>query len=434
MRLTISVSDGQLLNIDVSDSLTLADLKAYIQAETDIEPLQQKLKVDGKLLTSETLSIQDLGLKEDDLLVLEIAQESVSIPDPSSTSTSTRTQANNNSGSNFGFGSTSAPSRVFSPEEAEFTRKQLLENQELVTSLKRFRPNISSLLSNQDDFLRYASTNLESDLRTESMALQMNPDDPENQARILQLIRQEQIDRNYELAHDITPEAFTSISMLYVRMLVNGHEVVAFVDTGAQVSIISPKIAETVGISHLIDKRFRGVAVGVGKLQIDGKIHSVPIGFPNSTVELPTSFTVIDGQMEVLLGLDMMRRHKCVVDLERNVLVMGGCIDLPFLSDYEIEQLLGNRVFGFNHAESQTESEPAPKRKATAPRPAASVSRPVGSGSSSSSVSGNTNTARSFAEKDIKTLVDLGFTRSDAIRALHQSKGNVDVAASMLFQ
>ena len=39
-----------------------------------------------------------------------------------------------------------------------------------------------------------------------------------------------------------------------------------------------------------------------------------------------------------------------------------------------------------------------------------------------------------FNEEDIKALTDLGVARAEAIQYLELSGGNVDVAASMLFQ
>lgn len=413
MKLTISVSDGQLINVDVSESLTLGDLKAYIQAETELEPQHQKLTVDGKLLTSETQTLSELGLKDDDLLVLDVGSISTNEPVPAA---ATHPPPQSTGGSDR-FNLTS--------EQAERFRTELLGNEVLVKSLKRFRPNITELLANPAAFLEYATTNLRNDMKVEAMAIEMNPEDPENQARILQSIRQEQIDRNYQLAHDITPEAFTRINMLYVKMIVNGHELNAFIDTGAAVSIISPKVAESVGISHLIDKRFHGEAVGVGRLKIEGKIHSVPISFPNSDIALPASFSVIDGLMDFLIGLDLMRRHKCIIDLERHIMVTGGSIEVPFLSDVEVEKIVGDQL-GFKDLLDTIPK--ATTSKATTD----SVTKPMTASASSSQTSSARSSA--FPEKDIKILVDLGFTRSDAIRALHQCNGNVDVAASLLFQ
>lgn len=63
--------------------------------------------------------------------------------------------------------------------------------------------------------------------------------------------------------------------MLYVDMDVNGVPVKTFVDSGAQMTIMTQDFTEKCYLTRLIDKRFAGIAMGVGSSKIIGKIHQV---------------------------------------------------------------------------------------------------------------------------------------------------------------
>lgn len=101
--------------------------------------------------------------------------------------------------------------------------------------------------------------------------------------------------------------------MLYISTTVNGHPIQAFVDSGAQSTIISKDCAQKCNIMHLLDTRFEGMAVGVGSSRILGRVHLadlVVLGAEGKKHVLQCSFTVLeDNKVDLLFGLDNLKRH-----------------------------------------------------------------------------------------------------------------------------
>ena len=97
------------------------------------------------------------------------------------------------------------------------------------------------------------------------------------------------------------------------------------IDTGAQTSVLSMPIVRQLGLINRLDRRYMGVAAGVGKAHILGKINNVICSFGVGHVEFPMDFIVLDiNDSLVILGLDQMRKYKCMVDMERDKLIFGG--------------------------------------------------------------------------------------------------------------
>lgn len=322
MRITISTESGEIYAIDFPSSLTVEDFKAYLEAETGIPVASQILIHNTKTLAEPKRTLDQAGLQDDDLVELR------KVPQRAPAANSQNTQASQ------------------LEVQSEQLRLNLLSNPMALESTRHMYPDLVSAVNDPVRFREILLQTMqamsqgshERQLREEELRrLEADPDDPANQARIMEIIKQQQIDENLQLAADISPELFVPVSMLYIKLRIKGHDIYALVDSGAAHTIISSEVAERCGLSNLIDTRYITEARGVGKQTSKGRIHSAPVSIGDSNADIPCSFTVLDLNIDCLFGLDMLKRHKCNIDLSKNALVIGD-IETKFLSDLEIEK------------------------------------------------------------------------------------------------
>jgi len=262
--------------------------------------------------------------------------------------------------------------------------------------------------------------------------LNADPFNIEAQRRIEEAIRQQAVVENLEHALEYSPESFGRVTMLYVPVEVNGRPVKAFVDSGAQQTIMSPGCAEACGIMRLIDSRFSGIARGVGTAKILGRVHSAQLKLAD--LFLPCSFTIMEGRdVDLLLGLDMLKAHQACIDLEKNVLRIQGR-EVRFLSEHELPDKArdsyepGPDVPSGPVGSSSSASE-SPQRPSQPSFPGSGNTL----GSPPASRSANQGGSGRYPESSIQTLMNLGVPRDEAARLLDAAGGDVDYAAALLF-
>jgi len=394
-------ADEQIVSLDVDRDESVENLKALLEVETQVPLQQQQLLFNGKeIRNAEKLSA--LGVNDGDLVMM------VSL---ATSSASTNDLGFNPDGS--------------AVNPAAFQR-QIRQDSNTMAQLFQADPELAQVLLGNDlnrlqELLRQRHRQ-KSELRRqqdEEMALlYADPFDVEAQKKIEAAIRQKGIDENWAAALEHNPEGFARVVMLYVDMEVNGVPLKAFVDSGAQSTIISKSCAERCGLLRLLDQRYKGIAHGVGQSEILGRIHVAPIKI--GSVFYPCSFLVLDSpNMDFLFGLDMLRKHQCIIDLNENVLRLGGGeVSVPFLQEKDIPS-------------QYLDEERKLKQASSSGSQAASGSRENSKTQTGGSAQ-NLSQGSEFEAK-VKRLVELGFGREAVIQALNLCDGNEDQAAGYLF-
>nr|KIR48640.1 DNA damage-inducible protein 1 [Cryptococcus bacillisporus CA1280] len=433
MRLTIIAPDS-VHEHEVSPSLLIQDIINIVEATADLPPAVIVLTSDAGIpLTDPTRTLESYGLNGETATIFltpagPSAASSSSIPFPDADA------------------------------DIERMRLQALGNPSLMNDLRERDPETFAAIQGGTQSFKRAlqmaqsrQRDAEFEKQRQIEALNADPYDIEAQKKIEEAIRMEAVLENMQHAMEYSPESFGNVTMLYINVEVNGHPVKAFVDSGAQTTIISPECAEQCGIMRLLDTRFAGMAEGVGTARILGRIHSAQIKL--GSLYLPCAFSVLEGRsVDLLFGLDMLKRHQCCIDLSTNTLRINNT-EVPFLAEHELPDKARRRGEAQVAGEMGDAAGKGLKAGVASPKlgkkmfpgeghalGAGSSTGPGTSAGNASATATRTGGAASvptpssrWGEEDIQTLVNLGAPRAHAIQLLEASGGNVDVAASMLF-
>ncbi|KAI4307808.1 hypothetical protein L6164_030950 [Bauhinia variegata] len=387
------------------------NVKALLEVETRVPILQQQLLFYGRQMGN-SQKLSELGVNDEDLVTMVTSAASGNDmglnPDGSAINPGAFQQHIRNDANLMG--------RLFQIDP-ELAQAVLGNDLNRLQEILRMRHQQGSELRRKRD--------------EELAFLYADPFDVEAQRKIEAAIRQQGVDENWAAALEHNPEAFARVVciisysfilsianvivififamtlyvlhvMLYVGMEINGVPLKAFVDSGAQSTIISKSCAERCGLLRLLDQRYKGIAHGVGQSEI------LVIG----NIFYPCSFLVLDSpNMEFLFGLDMLRKHQCSIDLKENVLrVGGGEVSVPFLQEKDIPSgFLGDERYS-----GQSSSSGAPVTSGTTDK---NNNAPKG-GQSSGGAGGGT--AQGLEEKQL-------------YKALKLFNGNEEQAAGFLF-
>ncbi|KAG0089616.1 DNA damage-inducible protein 1 [Podila epicladia] len=455
MRVSILTEAGDLHHLEFDSQMEIENIKALLEADCNIPADEQLIFHNDKELHDPKSTLEANNVAQDDILTLRRRTKKqrttvASIPS-SAGGPSVRPGQIQASGGD--------------PHNAEQIRQHVLSDPALLRQLREVYENPKQVymtqsqpeLANaaQNDPNRFHEMIREIDVQRRNAELarmqqinQLNADpfDMEAQARIEEAIRLENVAANMEAAMEHNPEAFGRVTMLYIDVEVNGHPVKAFVDSGAQATIMSPECAEACGIMRLVDKRFAGIARGVGVAKILGRVHSAQIRV-GKDLFLACSFTIMEGKgVDLLFGLDMLKRHQASIDLKKDALIINGT-EIRFLSEHELpssaketSELTPEELASIGQAppaaaaetSSSLSSSSAPANPPVAPISApAPVSAPVAVAAPSRPAPA---ASPSYPPADIKTLTDLGASAAEAINALQAAEGNVELAANILFQ
>ncbi|XP_054448481.1 protein DDI1 homolog 1 [Pteronotus mesoamericanus] len=332
-------------SLQVSPDFELRNFRVLCELESGIPAEETQIFYMERLLADDHSSLGSHGLKDGDVVVL-LQKENVGprplgrtsslphadftgIPMPGTSSSRQQRQQQRAPSTQRSHGLDSGGKRTPAEDlgSPALVRSMLLSNPHDLSLLKERNPRLAEALlsGNLETFSQVLMDQQRERALREQERLRLycaDPFDLEAQAKIEEEIQQQNIEENMNIAIEVAPESFGQVAMLYINCKVNGHPLKAFVDSGAQMTIMSRACAERCNIIRLVDRRWAGIAKGVGTQRIIGRVHLAQIQIEGDFLQC--SFSILEEQpMDMLLGLDMLRRHQCSIDLKKNVLVIG---------------------------------------------------------------------------------------------------------------
>lgn len=482
MLVTVTTLSDEVFTIEVSEDLELENFKALCEFETGIPAKEIAILWNGRPLHDGKTSLKTYGIRHNDILLLQHMRGVTGLANPtgvrSSPNTSTAQRTGNAPMIDFGSIQIPGPSSGQAPlaaadqatipagtaavtggssatqnvmEDPKLVRDMFLSNPHELALLKERNPPlaealVSGSLEKFSEVFRQQQSERMEKAQERMRLMSANPFNPEVQKLIAEEIRLKNVETNMETAMEFAPESFGQVHMLYIDCKVNGHPVKAFVDSGAQMTIMSQSCAERCNIMRLVDNRWAGIAKGVGTQKIIGRVHlgQIQIG-PDF---LQSSFSILEDQpMDMLLGLDMLRRHQCSIELKRNVLVIGTTgTETPFLSESELPDHA--RLNLLQRPSMETEDQQlaealARSAEEAATKPESTKSNPTDpSSKASASVSAQSAPSlqqppaptpqQTFPDDAMVKLMSYGFERQQVLDELRRANGDADQALAAL--
>ena len=199
--------EEDFLTADVGPEMTIADLKGYIESETNISTAAQRIYYSNRELVDDSKTLRQCGMTEDSMLGVQVRNPQA--PSDGS-SRPMRTQRR---------GPTQAGSRQGAQADPEMIRLQAMGNPNILATIRASDPELANAVQDPTRFQQIFEEKLrkklemDAEIQRKNDLLTADPLNPNTQREIEEMIRQERVIENLENAMEYNPEGNCSSPM-----------------------------------------------------------------------------------------------------------------------------------------------------------------------------------------------------------------------------
>lgn len=191
--------DQEFIHLDLPPGLSLADLKGFVHAETNLPQASQQFYLNNTLIQGDEKTLEEAGIKDGDLLAMLMRQ-----PDSQNNMGTQRRQQQpvQRRGQQGQQGT----------QEIETTRLSILGNPAAMAQVRSQRPALAEAINDSDRFREVwqemiaQDENRESERQEQMRLLNEDPFNIDAQRKIEEMIRQEAVQDNLHFAYEHNPE------------------------------------------------------------------------------------------------------------------------------------------------------------------------------------------------------------------------------------
>ena len=206
--------DQEILSLDLPPGLSIADLKGFVTAETQLPQTSQQFYLNNTPIQGDSKTLEEAGIKDGDMLAMLMRQSQQQQQQDTNSMGQGRRQPQNPQ---------RRPGPGQNPQEIEMTRLSILGNPAAMADVREQRPALAEAIDDSNRFQEVWMEMIKEDEAREQERLEqmrLLNEDPFNvdaQRKIEEMIRQQSVLENLQFAYEHNPEGKPTNTISHTR-------------------------------------------------------------------------------------------------------------------------------------------------------------------------------------------------------------------------